>query len=96
MIDRLRQQLSKFLIVEDFQRAARRDLADGCGMETVVMVAVPRLNENCGIRQAFRIHLAANVIQVNTYKQGNFIRLKTQGLVKRHTFANVPSSIFNG
>lgn len=49
IVHRLRQQLSKFLIVEDLQRAARRYFAHGARMESVVVVAVARLHENGGV-----------------------------------------------
>lgn len=66
MIDRLGEQLSKFLIVEDLEAAATGDLADGGRVEAVVVVAIPALHENAGVTQTLSIHLSSNIIQVNT------------------------------
>lgn len=67
MIDRLGKQLSKLLIVEDFEAAATGDLADGSRVEAMVVVAIPALHENAGVTQTLSIHLSSNIIQVNTY-----------------------------
>ena len=40
MVDRLGQQGRKLLVVENLQTAAWRNLADGRGMEAVVVIAV--------------------------------------------------------
>jgi len=62
--DGLSKQLCKVLIVEDTQTAARRDLTDGRWMKAMVLVAIPTLNENTRITQAFSKHLTANVVQM--------------------------------
>lgn len=46
VIDRLRQQLRKLLIIEDLQRATGRDLAHCARMEAVVVVAVAALHKD--------------------------------------------------
>ena len=46
MINALRKQLGKLLIIEYFERAARRNFAHCRRMETVVVVAVAALDEN--------------------------------------------------
>lgn len=66
MVDRLSEQLSKLLIVEDLEAAAAGDLADGSGMEAMVVVAIPALHENAGVTQTLGVHLSSNIIQVNT------------------------------
>ena len=50
MIDRLREQLSKLLIIENLERAAGRDFAYGRRVESVVVIAVTRLNEYSRVR----------------------------------------------
>jgi hypothetical protein len=50
------------LIVKYLETAARRDLADGGGVEAVVIVAVPGLDKDGGIRQALRVHFPAHVV----------------------------------
>lgn len=66
MVDGLGEQLSKLLVVEDLEAAATGDLADGSGVEAMVIVAIPALHENAGITQALSVHLSSNIIQVNT------------------------------
>lgn len=67
VVDRLSEQLSKLLIVEDLEAAAAGDLADGSGMEAMVVVAIPALHENAGVTQTLGVHLSSNIIQVNTF-----------------------------
>ncbi len=66
VIDRLWQQLGKQLVVEDLQAASTRDLTDGGGMETVLVVTVPTLDENTAVTQTLCVHLPSDVIQVHT------------------------------
>ena len=66
MSDRLRQKLGELLVVENLEGAAGRDFADCCRMKSVVVVAVAGLDENGRIREAFGVHLSANVIQMDT------------------------------
>lgn len=67
MVHRLCQQLSKFLVVENFQAAPTGNLADGSGMKSMVVIAVPTLHEDAAVTQAFGIHLSSNVIKVNSF-----------------------------
>lgn len=69
VIYRLRQQLGKQLVVEDLEAASTRDLADGGGVEAVLVVTVPTLNENTAVAQTLCVHLASDVIQVHTYSR---------------------------
>lgn len=69
VVHRLRQQLSKFLVVEDFQAAAAGDLADGGGVEAVVVVAVPALHEDAAVTEALGIDFSANVIKVDACRR---------------------------
>lgn len=66
MVDGLGQQLSKLLVVEDFQAAAAGNLTDSCWMEAVVEVTVTTLDEDTAITQTFCIHLPTNIIQMDT------------------------------
>jgi len=70
IVHRLRQQLSKFLIVKDLQRAARRYLAHGARMESMVVVAIARLHKNGGVGQALGVHLAGHIVQMNALACG--------------------------
>lgn len=69
MINRLRQQLGKQLVVEDLEAASTRDLADGGGVETMLVVTVPTLNENTAVTQTLCVHLPSDVIQVHSYNR---------------------------
>lgn len=66
VVDGLGQQLSKLLVVENLQAAATGDLAHSCGMEAVVEVAVATLDEDTAVTQTFRVHLSADIIQMDT------------------------------
>jgi len=61
----LAEKLCKLLVVEDLETAAGRDLADGCRMEAVVVVTVAALYKYAAVAEAFREHLASDVVQVN-------------------------------
>lgn len=67
MVDRLSEKLSKFLVVKNLQAAAARDFADSRGVEAMMVVAVPTLDENAGITQTLCIHLSSNIVQVDTW-----------------------------
>lgn len=69
VIYRLWQQLGKQLVVEDLEAASTRDLADGGGVKTVLVVTVPTLYENTAVTQTLCVHLPSDVIQVHTYKK---------------------------
>jgi len=64
MGDGLAQQLSKVLIVEDTQAAARRYLTDSGRVKAVILVAVSTLNEDARVTQALSEHLTSNVVQM--------------------------------
>ena len=66
MVHRLSQQGGKLLVVENFQTAAWRDLTDGGGVEAVVIITVARLNKDGRVRQTLRVHLATNIVEMNT------------------------------
>ncbi len=66
MVDRLSEQLSEFLVVEDLEAAAAGDLADSCGVEAMMVVAVSTLDKNAGVTQTLCIHFSSNIIQVDT------------------------------
>lgn len=63
----LREQLGEELVVEDLEAAAAGDLADSGGVEAVLIVAVPALDEDAAVTHALRIHLAPNVVQMHTF-----------------------------
>lgn len=69
MVHRLSQELSKLLIVENFQTAATGDFADCGGMEAVVVVAVPTLHEDAAVAQTFCVHLPSNVVEMDTCEE---------------------------
>lgn len=66
MVDRLGQQLSKLLVVENLQAAAAGNLTHSCGMEAMVVVTVTTLDKDTTIAQAFCVHLTTNIIQMDT------------------------------
>lgn len=67
VVDALGKQLGELLVVENLQRAACRDFADGAGVKSVVVVAVPGLDENRAVGQAFSVDLPTDVVQMNTF-----------------------------
>jgi hypothetical protein len=46
MVDTLRKELCKLLVVEDLERTARRNLTNCTWMKPMVMVTVPRLHKD--------------------------------------------------
>ena len=70
MVDRLAEELRELLVVEDLEAAAGRDLADGGGVEVVVVVALTALHEDAAVAETLRKHLASHVVQVHTCKEG--------------------------
>ena len=62
----LTEQLSELLVVKDLEAAARRNLADGCRVKAVVIVAVATLHEYAAVTEALGKHLTSDVIQVYT------------------------------
>lgn len=72
MVDRLSQKLSEFLIVKNFEAATARNLTDSGRMKAVMKVAVPTLYKYAAVTEALRVHLATNVVQMNTLKRRAF------------------------
>lgn len=66
MVHQLCQQLSKFLVVKNFQAAATRDLADSCGVKSMMVVAVPTLHIATTVTEAFSIHLPSNIVKMHS------------------------------
>lgn len=66
MVHALREELCKLLIVEDFQRALRRNLTYSGRVEAVVKVTVPRLDEHGRVAEALGKHFATDVVEVDT------------------------------
>lgn len=66
MVDRLSQQLGKLLVVENLQATSAGNLANGCGMEAVVIVTVTALDEDTAVTQTLCVHLPSDVVQVDT------------------------------
>lgn len=62
MVNRLRQQLSEELVVEDLEAAAAGDLAHGGWVEAVLIVAVPALYEDAAVAHTLGVHLAPNIV----------------------------------
>lgn len=67
MVDTLRQELSKLLIVEDLEGTARWDLAHSGGVEAVVVIAVAGLHEDGRVRQTFGIHFPSHVVEMDSF-----------------------------
>merc|ERR1719507_42320 len=67
VVDGLREKGGKLLVVEDLETAARRDFAHCCRVKPVVVVAVSRLDKDCRVGETLSVHLAANIIQMDTF-----------------------------
>jgi len=67
VLNGLAEERSKFLVVEDLERAAGGDFADCCGVKSMVVVAVAGLNEDGAVRHTVGIHFAVQVGQLNTF-----------------------------
>jgi len=66
MVDGLRQELSKLLIVEYLQIATGGYFADGGWMPVEVLIAVWTLNKDGTVTEAFGEHLTSDVVQPDT------------------------------
>lgn len=66
LVDRLSQEGSKFLVVEDLQVAAWGDLADSGRVPAIALVAVGRLDKNSTVTEAFRKDLPSDVVEPHT------------------------------
>jgi len=64
-VDGLGEERGELLVVEDLEAAARRDLADGGGVEAVVVVAVARLDEDGGVTEALGIDFSTDIVEVD-------------------------------
>jgi len=62
--DGLGEQVSKVLIVEDTQAAARRNLTHGGRVKAVILITVTTLDKNARVAQALCIHLTTHVVQM--------------------------------
>jgi len=62
VVNRLSQQLSKELVVEDLETAAAGDLADGGRVEAVLIVAVPALYKDAAVAHTLGVHLAPDIV----------------------------------
>lgn len=67
VVDRLTEEGCEFLVVEDLQAAARRNLADCGWVKSMVVVAVTALDKYTGVTQALCKHLSSHVIQMHTF-----------------------------
>ena len=66
MLDGLAEERSEFLVVEDLEGAAGGDFADGCGVKSMVVVAVAGLHKDGAVGHAVGINFAVQVSQLNT------------------------------
>lgn len=67
MVDRLRQKLSKLLVVENLKATSTGDLADSGGMEAVMVITVSALHKDAGVTEALCVHLPSHVVQVHSF-----------------------------
>lgn len=63
----LRQKRSKFLVVEYLQVAAGWNFTDRRRMPTVAWITVRTLHKDAGVAETFGKHLAADVVQADTF-----------------------------
>jgi hypothetical protein len=66
VVDGLSEEGRELTVVEDLQRAPRRDLAHCRRVEPVRVVAVTRLHEYRRVRQTLSVHLTSNVRQADS------------------------------
>lgn len=67
MVHGLCQQLSKLLVIKNFQTAPAWDLAHSSGMKSVMVVAVPALHKDATVAEALGIHLPSNIVKVDSF-----------------------------
>ena len=67
LVDGLRKELSKLLVVEDLEAAGWRDLAHSGWVEAMGMVAVATLNKDGSFTEALGKHLPSHIEQVHTF-----------------------------
>lgn len=63
LVDRLSQEGSELLVVEDLQVASRWDLADGGRVPTIALVTVGGLHEDSAVAEALCEDLPSDVVQ---------------------------------
>lgn len=63
LVDRLGQQCSELLVIENLQVAAWWDLADSGRVPAIALVAVGRLNEDGAVTEALGENFSSNVVQ---------------------------------
>lgn len=62
MVNRLSEQLSKELVVEDLEAATTGDLADRGWVEAMLIVAVPALYKDAAVTHTLSVDLSPDVI----------------------------------
>lgn len=65
VVDALREEIGKELIVEDLQGTGRRDFDDGAQMEAALVVAVPGLDEDRRVRIALGKEGPTDVVELD-------------------------------
>lgn len=64
VVNRLGEELGKQLVVKDLEAAAAGDFTHSGGVEAVLEVTVPALDEDAAVAQALGVHLAAYIVKV--------------------------------
>ena len=67
LVDRLRQELGKLLVVEDLQAAAGRYFADGGRVEPVGVVTLPTLDKDGSVAETLGENFATDVKEVHPF-----------------------------
>ena len=76
VVNWLRQNRGKFLVVEDVECAARRDLANGARVETVATVAAATLYKYAAVAFAFGVDLTPCVDERDTCVRMNRLTMR--------------------
>lgn len=61
------EQMSEFLIGEDFQRATRWNFTHSSRVKIVMVIAISRLYKDAAIGQTFCVDLTDNIVQMDTW-----------------------------
>lgn len=67
MVDRLSQELSKLLVVENLETASTGDLTNSGGVKAMVVITVPTLDKNTGVTKALCIDLPSYIVQMHPW-----------------------------
>ena len=67
IIDRLWEQLGKFLAVENFKCATWRNLAHCCWMKAMNVVTISTLHKDGRVTEAFSKNLSTHIVQMHTF-----------------------------